>query len=242
MIILNSCPNCHSLQIPEYRILFRGDLIVQTAFGDKIKFAAMIRYCQCQDCKLIFQNPRPSDEELNEYYESGTYRRIVYQFPEGRDTTEKTRAKIDAEIIKEHIGEITTHLDIGCGRGFLLDKIGANLKVGVESDISFVYVKGIETYAQIDQVPQKSFDLVSAIHLLEHVQYPLDFLKKIVGFVEKNGHLVIEVPSWETRGGPFGFWHLYHFEPEVLKHMCEQIELKTEQVLFTPHLMLICKA
>lgn len=222
--IINSCPNCHRLQITEYRTISNG-----------------IRYCQCQDCKLIFQNSRLSDEELDKYYKSGVYHRTVYQFPEGRDATEENRAKIDAEIIKEHIGKVVAHLDNGCGRGFLLDKVGANLKVGVESDIRFVNIKGVETYAQIDQVPQKSFDLVSALHLLEHVPYPLDFLKKMTGFVEKNGHLVIEVPSWKTRGGPFGFWHLYHFEPDVLKNMCKQAGLSVIHEQFTPHLLLICK-
>lgn len=241
MTIINACPNCHSLQIPEYRVRLEASLIIQIAPGVKVNAAIIVRYCRCQDCKLIFQNPRLSDEELDKYYESGVYRRTVYQLPEGRDATEENRAKIDVQIIKECIGKVATHLDIGCGRGFLLDKVGAELKVGVESDISFVSVKGVETYARIDQVPQKSFDLVSAIHLLEHMPYPLDFLKKMAGFVEKNGHLVIEVPSWQTRGGPLGFAHLSHFEPDVLKLMCLQVGLRVMHVEFTPHLLLICQ-
>lgn len=241
MIIINACPNCHGLQIPEYCVMRNGDnFIVQIAPGIGVNAAVIIRYCQCQSCKLIFQNPRLSDEELDKYYESGVYRRTVYQRPEGTDATEENRAKIDVEIIKQHIGKVATHLDIGCGRGFLLDKVGAELKVGVDSDISFVNVKGVETYAQIDQVPQKSFNLVSALHLLEHVPYPLDFLKKMAEFTEKNGHLVIEVPSWKTRGGPLGFAHLHYFEPDVLKNMCEQAGLEVIHAEFTPHLLLIC--
>ncbi|KKU88092.1 MAG: Methylase/methyltransferase [Candidatus Gottesmanbacteria bacterium GW2011_GWA2_47_9] len=242
MITLKSCPNCKSSQVSEYRILSGGDLIVEITPGVKVNAIIITRYCVCQDCRLIFQNPRLSDAELDIYYGSGNYRSTINQPPEGMDKGEENRAKLDAEIIKRVAGEVNSHLDIGCGHGYLLEVMGAKIKVGTESDLKYVKAKYVKVYADMDKIPQKKFDLVTAIHVLEHLPYPLDFLKKMAEFVEKDGHLVIEVPSWRTRGGPLGFAHLHHFETDVLKLMCVQVGLTVIQTEFTPHLMLICKA
>jgi SAM-dependent methyltransferase len=241
MITLESCPNCGSYNMSEYRIVPGGGLIIEITPGIKVNASIITRYCLCKDCNLIFQNPRMSDSELDIYYGSGFYRRTINPPPEGMDKGEENRAKIDAEIINKQIGKVKSHLDIGCGLGYLLEKVGADLKVGVESDINYVKVKGIEVYKDMNQVPYKKFDLVTSAHSLEHVPHPLGYLKSMAKFVGKGGYMVIEVPSWKTRGGPLGFAHLSHFEPDVLKDMCTQVGLKVTHMEFTPHLILIAK-
>ncbi len=241
MITLNACPVCHSDRIIEYKIIPGGGLIIEITPGVKVNAATITRYCLCQNCNLIFQNPRLSDTELDIYYGSGYYRQHINSPPEGMDKSEDNRAKFDAEIIKQQIRNVKTHLDIGCGLGYLLEEIGADVKVGVESDVGYVKAKGIKVYSEMDQIPLKKFDLVTAIHILEHVPHPLDYLKAMVKFMDKNGYLVIEVPSWKTRGGPLGFAHLHHFEPDVLKNLCKQAGLQVIHEQFTPHLILICK-
>lgn len=241
MITLKSCPNCNSFQTTPYRVISDGTFIAEFTPGVKVNTVIITRYCQCQDCNLIFQNPRLSDEELNIYYSSGYYRETINQPPEGMDAGEANRAKIDSEIVKRYIGKVTSHLDIGCGHGYLLDKVGATLKVGVEADTNYVKVKGVKIYSEMEDVPQKLFDLVTVIHVLEHVPRPLDYLKKVAKFVKKGGHLIIEVPSAKTLGGPLGFAHLSYFEPDVLKLMCLQVGLSVEDLEFTPHLLLICQ-
>jgi len=63
----------------------------------------------------------------------------------------------------------------------------------------------------------------------------------MVGFVKAGGYVVIEVPSWKTQGGPFGFYHLSFFEPDVLRLMCLSAGLNVIAVEYTPHLVVICK-
>src|SRR3989344_8661624 len=116
MITLKSCPNCNSLQISEYRIISEGPLTVEMISGVNVNAVIVIRYCLCQDCRLIFQNPRLSDDELGIYYGSGYYRRTINQPPEGMDKGEENRADTDAEIIKQYVGSVNSHLDIACGR------------------------------------------------------------------------------------------------------------------------------
>lgn len=200
----------------------------------KVNAIMITRYVVCQNCHLIFQNPRLSDTELDLYYSTGYYRRTINPPPEGMDKGEVNRAKIDAGIIKECIGKVKFHLDVGCGRGYLLEAVGADVKVGIEPDADYVKVKDIKVYSEMNKVPQKSFDLVTAIHVLEHVPKPLDYLQSMAKFIKKSGYLVVEVPSWKTRGGPLGFAHLSYFEPEVLKLMCAQAGLSVMHMHYTP--------
>lgn len=243
MITLKSCPVCDSTQITLYpQAGMAPHVEYEIMPGVKVDAGIISRYSLCQNCNLIFQNPRLSDSELDQFYNQGLYRRMLNLTTEQIDEDEMYRAKIDSRIIKQYVDKIRSHLDVGSSRGYLLDAIGASVKVGVESNVSYLGVKGVKVYSKINQVPRKSFDLVTAIHVLEHVLSPLDFLRSMAKFVGKSGYLVVEVPTWKSPGGPLRLAHLYHFEPDVLKAMCVQAGLRVTQVLFTPHLMLICKA
>jgi len=241
MFTLKSCPVCNSYRITVHRVIAGGDLKCEMMPGVKVDAAIITRYSSCQNCDLIFQNPRLSDTELDQFYSSGYYRRTVNQPPEGMDISEANRAKIDAKIIEKHIGKVKSHLDSGCGMGYLLNEVNAELEVGIESDVNYVKFKDIKAYREMSQLAQKSFDLVTSIHSLEHIPYPLDYLKSMVKFVNKNGHLVVEVPSLQTCGGPYGFAHLHFFKTDVLEKMCIQAGLCVQHTEYTPHLLLICK-
>ncbi|KKU88091.1 MAG: Methylase/methyltransferase, partial [Candidatus Gottesmanbacteria bacterium GW2011_GWA2_47_9] len=125
---------------------------------------------------------------------------------------------------------------------YLLEQVGAASRAGVESEVDHVTASGIKVYSDIDDVGKKHFDLVTAIHVLEHVADPLAFLKRMVACTNPNGHLIIEVPTWKSPGGPLRLPHLFHFEPDVLRLMCREVGLNVEHTEFTPHLMLICRA
>lgn len=206
-----------------------------------VNTAKITRYYMCQDCKLVFQNPRLSDKELGIYYTSGYYRKTINRPPEGMDKAEEDRAKTNFKIIKSRIGHVKSHLDIGCGLGYFLKTVDADLQVGVESDVDYVKFKSIKVFNELGEVLPKKFDLVSSIHSLEHASKPLEYLKEMAKFVKKGCYFIIEVPSLKTRGGPLGFAHLSYFEPDVLKLMCLEVGLKPIHLEFTPHLLLVCQ-
>lgn len=243
MITLKFCPICGNDQITQYQ---RFGIAPRVAYevmpGVNVNAVVMTHYFICQNCKTIFQNPRLSDSELDNFYSQGYYRRTINSTDEEMDRDEAYRAKFDAEIIKKRIGKVTSHLDMGSSRGYLLEAMGANVKVGVELNVNYVKVKGVAVYADTKQIPQKSFDLVTAIHVLEHVSAPVEYLRTMAQFAGTSGHVVVEVPTWKSPGGPLRLAHLYHFEPDVLKFLCTQVGLTVLHVEFTPHLMVICKA
>ncbi len=128
MITLKSCPICKSRNIIKYREIGTAPHVMCDVMpGVSIETAIITYYFVCQDCHIIFQNPRLSDTELDKYYSTGYYRRTVNMTDEQIDINAMGRAKKDAEIIKQYVGKLTLHLDIGCARGYLLDNVGAKL-------------------------------------------------------------------------------------------------------------------
>jgi len=241
MIAINSCPVCDSNRIIPFRQGFAPHVNYEVMPGVQVRAAIITCYSVCQNCNVIFQNPRFSDSELKIFYSGDYYRKTINLTEEEMGRDEQYRAKADAEIIKQHVGKVIAHLDIGGSRGYLLGAVGADVRVNVEPNTSYSGVKGIEVYPEIKKVPRKTFDLVTAIHVLEHVPDPMDYLKEMIKLVDKNGHLVIEVPTWKSPGGPLRLAHLYHFEPDVLRWMCREVGLNVLETKFTPHLLLICK-
>ena len=89
-------------------------------------------------------------------------------------------------------------LDIGTADGFLLEKISAKVKVGI--DISFDLLKLNKHHplcASALYLPfkDKSFDMVIASALLAHVKDPLQVLKGIYRVLKNGGHLLVVSPS-----------------------------------------------
>lgn len=91
-------------------------------------------------------------------------------------------------------------LDFGCGNGIFLKKIkDAKSYNGVElnlSNINFIKrnIKKINIKDNIEKFDKK-FDIVTLFHVLEHLDNPIVYLKKIKNKLKKKGRIIIEVPS-----------------------------------------------
>lgn len=242
MITLKSCPVCESSEIAQYHQFGVAPRVkYEIMLGVSVSAAILTTYFVCQSCHVIFQNPRMSSKELNQYYTNGYYRQMINLTEKIISEDEMYRAKFDSKIIKETVGKVESHVDIGCSCGYFLSEMGARLKVGVEPNINCIKDKGIKVYSKMSQIPKKKFELVSALHTLEHLPDPVRSLKEMIKFVDKNSHLVIEVPTWKSPGGPLRLSHLFHFEPDVLRLICQGLGLRVIETKFTPHLLLICK-
>jgi SAM-dependent methyltransferase len=117
-------------------------------------------------------------------------------------------------------------LDVGCGNGAFLRACSTALPgwtlAGSEFDGRYreqvESIPGVERLypKEIDAIPG-TFDLVSMIHVLEHIPSPLDLLAAIAEKVSEGGLLLIEVPDCSVN--PFMLLvadHCSHFSPGVL--------------------------
>jgi SAM-dependent methyltransferase len=128
-------------------------------------------------------------------------------------------------------------LDIGCGNGALLRTFSQNLPrwsmAGTElSDKYRSIVESIERVEALyvcapEQVPN-TFNLITMVHLLEHILSPADFLSKISDRLEADGLLVIEVPNFLQN--PFDLLiadHCTHFTSETITGLIQAAGFET---------------
>jgi 2-polyprenyl-3-methyl-5-hydroxy-6-metoxy-1,4-benzoquinol methylase len=90
-------------------------------------------------------------------------------------------------------------LDVGTGYGAILDRLAskAETAVGVEPNSgqrSFLGKKGYEVYASIDDLQEKTFDVITLFHVFEHFTQPVKTLVQLRRHLSPGGIMIIEVP------------------------------------------------
>ena len=144
----------------------------------------------------------------------------------------------------------TKMLDIGSGRGFMLYYLkkyyGYRLTVGTQiSENAYEFSRKklrLEIYNEdlLElQLEDKSFDIITMWHVLEHVINPEGYVKRISGLLSDNGKVVIEVPnfySW-TRKVTGEYWlgldmehHLNFFTPDTLVNLLKKYGFKIQKI------------
>ena len=164
-------------------------------------FDASIALCKCEDCGLIFRNPRPSMEEITAYYSRDAQYDTWLAEETARDVMWRKRLK-----------KIATHrsngtlLDVGTGIGQFLnvaqvtftvegteisasalkiaaDKFGLALHHGSLEEVAYTALRG------------RRFDIVTLFHVLEHFPYPDATLDTCARIIADGGLLVVAVPN-----------------------------------------------
>ena len=137
--------------------------------------------------------------------------------------------------IVESVGRVKrgSWLDVGCGTGEVLGAARSRgwATTGVEpeqSSAAAARARGLDVRAttlERSGLPQRSFDVVSAFHVLEHMPDSRAFLASLRRWARPGGFVVIEVPNWRTvqRRRLRQHWsalrpgeHLVHFTPDTL--------------------------
>lgn len=107
-------------------------------------------------------------------------------------------AVLDRWEFEPFVGRDDTVLDFGCGGGYLLGAISCAARYGVElnPDARSEARKGATVYADIDELPPNVlFDVIISHHCLEHVEHPLEVLRKLRPRLKPGGKAVFVVPS-----------------------------------------------
>ena len=194
----------------------------------------------CKRCGLIWNDSRPSDEQIQEFY-SKEYRKEY----KGIKKPKKKHLYRDAKsamkrysFFKEILAKNDSVLDIGAGSGvvvYCLRKLGVNAQ-GIEPDENHaryaregLHVPVITGFAQ-EINDKESIHIVTMHHVLEHMNDPLAELKNIWLILKENGFLIIEVPNAEDiKKDPKNRYHkahIYTFNPETLIALAETAGFK----------------
>lgn len=208
-----------------------------------------LKIVDCPECGHRQLFPLLSEEELEEEYnEDKTVRSNSFQIAPGSDF-EAMRlkfsewTKIHADMYWDKLQDCEYVLNIGSGYGFLEEELNmrSGKKFMIEGEEIGKYrlnhfVGGVvhDINFMTEPIPQEmigKYDLVMGLHLLEHLNSPVEYLKRLKPLLKDNGHVLIEVPnldcflcdlSDEYREFFYLYEHVSYFTMKTLKMAFEK--------------------
>lgn len=189
---------------------------------------------RCKMCKTIFLTTLPSQKQLNRYYAK------QFSYSDGllNEAVIRKRSHIILKKIKYLAPQAKTLCDVGSGYGFFLDEAhNTGFKVaGIEPSHQLAnhakrnyriptFIGELKKY--IDE-EQRQFDMVTCIHVIEHVASPKEFVSLLFQLVKPGGLLYLETPNSDSHllyaeREQYTFLippnHLWLFSKESLKHL-----------------------
>ena len=188
---------------------------------------------QCTNCGFVFTSPRLSNDALaglysDEYYENAaSYAAQQIQSPSDDHVALAGRARRYLRCRRNDLRSV----DVGCGGGRLVEAFSqegfdASGVEPSEGTVSGARAAGRNVaVADVADLPDDNYDCVTAIHVLEHVTSPSDFMAHLFRITKPGGLCIVEVPNFHCRAAKKqgANWyalhpsaHLSHFTPESL--------------------------
>lgn len=201
-------------------------------------FGFKVRYYLCQTCGFVFQNPGESAAADPAFYEE-TYRQLYQatEEPTAKDLRQqRLRAEYQLNLMQNHgVCRLWRALDIGASSGTLMQIIneayGADM-IGVEPGKAYRQLaeeKGFKVYPSLEELRSgetTKFELVTMMHVLEHLEDPLGTLREIrTHLLEHHGFLLVEVPNFYAHES-YELAHLSCFTEHTLTEMLRQAGYK----------------
>lgn len=221
----------------------------------------------CKNCTLVSLDPLPTEEELQAYYASRYRTQVSLSHEVSSKILEPEQARADRimPLLLSQKRKIDNCLDIGCSTGTLLKNIstayGENtqrhglefndnyrnyaLSKGYVSSKEYAYNVPVE---QLDLQETERFDLITLVHVLEHMHNPLSALQTIWKRLADDGIFYVEVPNLKTPYGDlkksyFAIYHLYYFSDKTLKQLLRKsgFEILETKVQARTSIAYVCK-
>jgi len=172
---------------------------------------------ECKHCLSRFFNVNQYNVSIQELYEklATSKKNLSIEFLKSQYWEDQKRFIL--QILKKTPKSI---LDVGCRTGdFLMHFDDIILREGVEISnycTEIANKRGLKIYNKnLESINfNKKYDLVSAYNILEHLIDPLIFLDKLSSIINKNGLLVILIPTHESLREELLMrfhkrWHMY---------------------------------
>ena len=221
-------------------------------------------FVRCTNCGLVRLNPRPAVSELPRIYPPNYYAYNLVSDDAGKKPglPDRLKKRMYQRRIKGMVNRLGKQgrirfLDIGCGDGRLLDwyrasPLGDRIDThGIEMDEGAAEIarrRGhhvITGRFEVDQeLDSGTYDLMTAAHVIEHVDDPETFARRGAELLAPGGMFVLYTPNWDSpaarraRGNWGGnhfprHWTLY--DERTLNALAESIGLELERVEYQPN-------
>ena len=204
---------------------------------------------RCKSCHLV-NTLAASKVELSGAYSQSYYRSSTSKFTWFIEYILSYLTKIQAVGLLDHwrklssVQDIPSVLDIGCGRGKLLqefDCLGAKTQGLERQEFPKNELKSNVHIGELSDIffDGKKFDIIILWHVLEHLENTESLISDIVKHMHSNANLIISVPNFNSfQQRIFGrHWfhldlprHLIHLEPDWLVSRLKSEGLKIERI------------
>ncbi len=229
MLILTNCPICDSTEF-DHIITSNDYTVSQNPFN----------IVGCMQCSFRFTNPRPTNDNLPEFYKSINY--ISHSntkkgfFSQAYHLVRRYTLNQKLKLLKSNVA-VGNLLDYGCGTGMFLKETNSKgwNSFGVEPDEGARELSNsnkklaFENKQELNAFdPLITFNAITLWHVLEHVtdlQETIEFFKQKLN---PNGVLIIAVPNYNSYDAKHykAHWaaydlprHLYHFEAKTISQL-----------------------
>ncbi len=187
----------------------------------------------CARCGFMFSAKIMSSESLALYYSEhfGSERHL-----QGQIAIAKVNARLFSRLVD--VRSTKTVLDVGTGYGLFLKELRDRYSInGVGIELSKQEARyGIDqlrvdvrnSSLQTAGLARDSFDVVTALEVIEHISDPPGFVSELVQYVRPSGYLIIMTDNFESEvvhalGAGFPKWiphqHVSHFGPKTLESL-----------------------
>ncbi len=189
------------------------------------------KYVKCNNCNLIYLNPRPLNGDISASHEIGEHRGNKLINVTGKYKKQKVTRYINIlkNFYKKDELENKNWLDIGCGFGEFMEALisytNSEIKINGsepnkykihscksrELDVSFIDL----------DVWDEKYDFISLLNVYSHLPDPIEFLKKLKRFLSTNGELFIE--TGHSSHLPVKYHHKPYYAPDHLSFANKEI-------------------
>ena len=225
---------------------------------------AEFQFVRCTSCGVVRLDPRPDVSELGRIYPAEYYAYNYEPSAAGPPTslTDKLKARSYNQRIEELVARLDRPgpvrvLDVGCGDGRLLNwyrasAVGDRLQTfGIELDAraaerarSAGHTVVTGRFELDEELEPDSFDIILALHVIEHVDDPTGFARRAAQLLAPGGIFAIATPNWDAvdarrfRGNWGGnhfprHWTMY--DERALRALAQSIGLDVDQVEYQPN-------
>ncbi len=162
---------------------------------------------RCNACGVLFIDPVPRDR-LAEIYPQNYYSFVAQKDSFVNNIKKRLDGSLFRNILRTIPGTSLHALDVGGGSGWELSiardcdpRVKFTQVVDFDPAAAELAKKNGHEYFRgriEDFHTDKQFDFVLMLNLIEHVENPLEILKKIAGMLSPQGRVLIKTPNYDT--------------------------------------------
>ncbi len=236
-----------------FQILLRKDLMTEHPHCPLCK-SEEHEYCfsergykllTCKSCNLFYINPYPEITEVHDRVPSYNYDHLDILKPELHYQASVQFQSRYFDLITQSIENAKSVLDVGCGTGHFLERLGQKnsqiYRVGIELNQERADFARTKANCDVFQIPvelfdQKArFDAITMLNVLSHIPNIENLFEKIREILTKDGKLVLKVGEMKNtvqKGDVFDWQlpdHLHFLGLNTINYICQKFNFKVYQ-------------